>query len=171
MLKRYIGIGLVVFAGLSLGYLIFSELIPIKENSNSKTTVAEENPSEPNSIQTQDTDKQSNQEKVIVYYFHGRFRCPTCRTIEEYTKECINKYFSEYIDSGKLELKIVNLDEPENEHFINDFQLATRCVVIEKKLGNTMQAFSKLEKVWDLVHGSKEEFCEYIQNNLENHLN
>jgi hypothetical protein len=68
--------------------------------------------------------------KVIAYYLHGTFRCTTCRTIEKYSKEAIEKYFANELKSGKLEFRPVNIEEPENKHFIQDYQLVTRSLVL-----------------------------------------
>ncbi len=48
--------------------------------------------------------------KVVVYYFHGTFRCYSCNMIEKNTKEAIEESFKDALASGKLEFKPVNVD-------------------------------------------------------------
>ena len=94
-----------------------------------------------------------------VYYFHGTQRCFTCNKIEELTKEAINSKFAQELADGKMVFYSINVDEAANEHFIKDFQLATRCVVIQKN-----DQFERLDAVWQLV-GQPEDFTKYIQDN------
>ena len=39
---------------------------------------------------------------VIAYYFHGDYRCYNCMTIEQYSKEAIEKYFPEQLKKESL---------------------------------------------------------------------
>jgi len=41
--------------------------------------------------------------QVVVYYFHGTMRCPTCYKLEQYSKEAIETNFKDALASGKLE--------------------------------------------------------------------
>jgi hypothetical protein len=67
--------------------------------------------------------------------FHSTSRCTTCRTIERYSKEAIDKYFVDELKNGILEFKPVNVDEPENRHYIQDYQLYTRSLVLIYGIG------------------------------------
>ena len=37
---------------------------------------------------------------IVVYYFHGNYRCITCRTIEMYTREAVNGAFLKELGNG-----------------------------------------------------------------------
>ncbi len=78
--------------------------------------------------------------------------------------------FAKELNEGKVEIKTINVEEPENQHFIEDFKLVIRCVVVEKVVGNKSQELTKLEKVWDYIHGNKEDFFRYIQENVQKYL-
>ncbi|MDD5587199.1 MAG: nitrophenyl compound nitroreductase subunit ArsF family protein [Alphaproteobacteria bacterium] len=101
--------------------------------------------------------------KVVAYYFHGNYRCPTCRTIEAYTAEAINNGFDEDLKSGRVELKVVNIEEPGNEHFVQDYQLANRSVVVASYEGDNQRDWKRLDEVWQLV-GNKDAFIRFVQN-------
>ena len=49
--------------------------------------------------------------KVIVYYFHGTFRCFSCHRIEEFTEGAIKEYFFRELENGTLEYEIINIEE------------------------------------------------------------
>ncbi|MBN1419697.1 MAG: hypothetical protein JXP34_13040 [Planctomycetes bacterium] len=107
--------------------------------------------------------------EVIAFYFHGNMRCTTCLTIEGYAKEAIEAGFREALDDGRLTWRVVNIDEPANEHFVDDFQLATRSVVLVDVRDGKRTAWKNLERIWELV-GDKEAFISYIQDETRAYL-
>ena len=114
------------------------------------------------SLQSQAT---LTQEKTVVYYFHGNMRCRTCNKIEAYTKEAINLGFAGELANGLLEIRLVNTDKSENEHFIKDFQLTNRSVVLVQNRGNKLEKWENLDRIWLLVR-KKEVFQSYINEEI-----
>jgi hypothetical protein len=100
--------------------------------------------------------------KVVVYYFHGNVRCVTCKTIEAYAGEAVQAGFPDALEDGRLEWRPVNVDEPANEHYVQDFQLVTRSVVIEEAAAGKQVRWKNLQRVWELVP-DKDAFLEYVQ--------
>ena len=108
-------------------------------------------------------------DKLIVYYFHGDFRCQTCTTIEQQTKEAILQNFKEAVDNGKIEIKVVNYDIKENKHFKKDYGLFTKSVVLSLVQSGQETSFNNLQNVWQLVR-NKEKFGEYIKRETQKYL-
>ncbi len=98
-------------------------------------------------------------DQMTAYYFHGNVRCKTCNTIESWTKEVV-------LENQELEWRTVNIDEPVNEHFIQDFQISSSTVVLSD--GNN---YRELVSVWELVRGDKENFQLYVQNEIAEFIN
>ena len=107
--------------------------------------------------------------KVVAYYFHGTTRCATCRKIEAYSHEAVQNGFAEALKAGKLEWRTLNVEEPANLHFIKDYQLYTRSVVLASYQGDKQLRWKNLEKVWELV-GDKGQFTRYVQNEVKTFL-
>lgn len=107
--------------------------------------------------------------KVVAYYFHVTVRCPTCRTIEAYSKEAIEKGFAGDLKNGAIEWRLVNVQLPENRHFVQDYRLFTRSLVLVKVRDGKQVEWRNLEKVWDLV-GDKADFVKYVQANVKTYL-
>lgn len=103
--------------------------------------------------------------KYIAYYFHGTRRCPSCIKIEAYTKEAVDSGFVKSLQSGLLEWRVVNTDESENEHFLKEYQLFTKSVVLVDLRGGKQVKWTNLAKVWDFL-GDKPAFVKYIQDEL-----
>ncbi len=108
--------------------------------------------------------------KVIAYYFHGNTRCKTCLTIEMYALEAIETGFPEALKEGNIEFLSVNLETAENEHFIDDFQLAARTIVLQRVVGGELKDYLDLHRVWELV-GNKEAYIAYIQEETGKFMN
>jgi len=101
-------------------------------------------------------------QKVIAYYLHGTARCYTCRLIESYTEEAIRTGFPKEIEDGKLEWKVINMETSENKHFMNDYKLYTKSVVISKLNEGTETNWKNLDRIWSLTR-NKANFIAYIQ--------
>jgi len=107
--------------------------------------------------------------KVVAYYFHGTTRCATCRKIEAYSHEAVQNGFAEALKAGKLEWRALNVEEPANRHFIKDYQLYTRSVVLASYQGDKQLRWKNLDQVWVLV-GDKGQFTRYVQNEVKTFL-
>ena len=85
-------------------------------------------------------------------------------------KRQIETGFPEALKDGRLEFLPVNLEEDGNEHFIDDFQLAARTVVLERVVGGERRDYVNLTRVWELV-GDREAYIKYVQDELERFMN
>jgi hypothetical protein len=103
--------------------------------------------------------------KVIAYYFHSTRRCVSCKKIEKYSRDAIEKGFEKEIKSGKVEFRQVNTDEKENQHYMKDYQLYTKSLVLSYVENGKETKWKNLDKVWTLLR-KKETFVEYVQDEL-----
>lgn len=99
---------------------------------------------------------------VLVYYFHGAVRCPTCRAIEALSRHAIQAGFARALEEGTLEWHVVNVEEEGNDHFIKEYQLFTSSLVIQKMNGGKKVEWKNLERVWDLIR-DESAFTAYVQ--------
>jgi len=107
--------------------------------------------------------------RVIAYYFHGTFRCYTCRTMEQYSKEAIEANFKDALASGKLEFKVVNTEESGNEHYVNDYKLYTKSLVLSLIKDGKEVKSKNLTKIWECA-GNKQRFFDYVSEEVNNFL-
>ncbi len=106
---------------------------------------------------------------VTAYYFHTTFRCASCHKIEEYTGETINTNFADDLNSGKLQYQMLNVDEKGNEHFVNDYNLYTKSVVLSLVKDGKEVKSKNLEKVWEYLR-NKDKFMGYVKSETESFL-
>ncbi len=103
----------------------------------------------------------SPQVKVVAYYFHGSFRCVTCTNMEKYSREAIEANFKDALASGKLEFKAVNVEDRGNEHFVNDYKLYTKSLILSLVKDGKEVKSKNLDKIWELAR-NKQKFIEYV---------
>jgi hypothetical protein len=99
---------------------------------------------------------------VIVYYFHGNRRCPTCRSIEGYSDETIEKEFAAEIKNGTVEWQVLNFEEKENEHFVKTYGLYVQSLILSRVVDGKEVAWKDLDKIWELVR-DKDKFVAYVR--------
>lgn len=107
--------------------------------------------------------------RVVAYYFHTTYRCATCRAIEAYAREAIESAFAEDIAAGRLVVKSVNIEVQGNEHFVKDFALYTKSLVLVNEVRGRKPEWKNLEKVWQLVQ-DKPKFLRYVQDETRAYL-
>jgi hypothetical protein len=107
--------------------------------------------------------------RVTAYYLHTTFRCASCRKIEAFTKEAIETGFADELKDGRLVFRVVNVEEKGNEHFVKDFKIFTKSVVLVDERSGKQIAWKNLPKVWELL-GDKEGFLRYIREETRAYL-
>jgi hypothetical protein len=102
---------------------------------------------------------------VIAYYFHGTMRCPTCHKLEQYSKEAIEINFKDALVSGKLEFKVINIDDKGNEHYGKDYQLYTKSLILSLIKDGKETKWINLDKIWEYA-GNKQRFLDYVKSGV-----
>ena len=109
------------------------------------------------------------QHKVIAYYFHTNTRCSTCMKIEQYSHEAVEQGFPNELKSGTLEMRVVNYEQPENRHFIQDYKLVSKSLVLVNTVRGKQTKWTNLKLVWQLT-GHKDAFLNYVRKEVRGYL-
>jgi len=107
--------------------------------------------------------------QLIAYYFHGNVRCTSCRKIEAFAKEAVTEGFPDALKQESLKWRAVNTDEPENRHFVEDYKLYTKSVVLVDIRDSKTLRWKNLEKVWTLMR-DKATFIKYVRDEVSEYL-
>lgn len=108
-------------------------------------------------------------DRVVVYYFHTTQRCPTCRRIEEWSDLALRTAFGKELADSSLVFVPVNTDEKGNEHFVKDYELYTKSLIVIDLKDGVRRDWENLQKVWE-YSGSQEKFFAYVQGEVRGHL-
>lgn len=131
-----ISIAILIIGGTFIGFILQKQS---KNKSDSATAV---------------TSDIMDKSQVTVYYFHSTFRCHTCNKMENFTKAAIAEDFK---NNKNINFLSINVDESENRHFLTDYNLYTKSVVLVDKNGR----WENLSRIWEL-NGDEIAFKAYI---------
>jgi hypothetical protein len=106
---------------------------------------------------------------IVAFYFHGNKRCSTCRKLEAYSEEAVTGGFASELNGGELEWRVVNTDDKANAHFITDFELVTKSVVLVEYRDGEVVRWKNLNLVWQLV-GDEDGFVRYVRDETRDFL-
>jgi hypothetical protein len=90
-------------------------------------------------------------DQVIMTYFISGTRCESCQKIEALTKETAEKDFAEALAGGKLVFRVIDTGEPGHRHFIKDYQLTSKTVILSHRKDGRETGWKDMAKVWDLL--------------------
>ena len=84
---------------------------------------------------------------VEVMYFHGKQRCVTCKAIEKYAKEVVEKDFANEKKSGKVVFKVVDISTDEGAKIAKNYRVTWSSLFVNgwkngKETRNDMTQFA-----------------------------
>jgi hypothetical protein len=106
---------------------------------------------------------------LVVYYFHGNMRCPTCRSIESQAQETVQTHFAAQLGSGAMIWKIVNYELPAAKSLAAKFEIQMPVVVLARMKNGQVEDWKRLDEVWAMV-GDKPRFAKYVRGEIERML-
>lgn len=101
-------------------------------------------------------------ERIVVYYFRNNKRCPSCFKIENFSKAAVEEGFASEVKSGRMEWKMINIQDPGNEFYIDKYQIYTKTVIVSSQKAGKETRWKNLDRIWDLL-GDEKVFKDYIQ--------
>lgn len=99
--------------------------------------------------------------RLVAFYFHGTKRCTSCNSIESLTREALRTE----TDAAQVEIRPVNVDEASNAHYVADFALTMRTVVLAEESGGRVVRWMRLDECWERFRDPAD-FQDYIQRSL-----
>lgn len=106
---------------------------------------------------------------VRVTYFHTTARCVSCYKIEALSETTVRATFGAALSQGDLVWRTINLDEPGSAHFVHDYGLFTKSVIVSEVVGGTEVRFKNLDRVWNLL-GDEQAFSQYVADEVRGFL-
>ncbi len=116
--------------------------------------------------QSQDIPADSEHGKYIVYYFHTDYRCSSCERIEEWSRAAVRSGFAGALKKNHLQWRVRNVEKEDHKHFVQDFGLYTKSLVIVEQADGKPVRWKNLEKVWQLLR-NKKGFADYVQSEIK----
>lgn len=107
--------------------------------------------------------------ELIVYYLSEGKDCTTCEHLDAYTREAIETYFAGDLASGRIVWRTADMDRPEHKHFVSDYILFTKSIVLVRVQDGIETDYKNLRGIWHRVY-DKPAFIEYIRSEVEDFL-
>lgn len=89
--------------------------------------------------------------QVFMTYFRSGVRCTSCKKIELLTREAAIKDLAGEISSGKLVFRVIDTDLPADHHFIKDYQLTGKTVILSFRRDGRELRWTSMERIWELL--------------------
>lgn len=154
MAKKIFTITLLAFVAASLAVMVFRD---------NKCGCCGQNKC---TAQPQTTTRPQQAEFVVAYYLIGPKRCDTCRQLEAWTREAVEKNFATELKDGKMEFRIINTDEPQNAHWVKDFDMSFKTVVISQMKAGKVERWERFDDVWKYVKENQAAYDAYLTDGI-----
>lgn len=103
--------------------------------------------------------------RYIAWYCTTSWRCPSCLQIEAYAKKAVEEDMSAEVALGRLAFRMVDVQKEPYAHFIQDFQLYSKSLVIAEMAGDKVLRWQNLSRVWELL-GNEAAFRSYVRQGI-----
>ncbi|MCS7303922.1 MAG: nitrophenyl compound nitroreductase subunit ArsF family protein [Thermoguttaceae bacterium] len=101
------------------------------------------------------------QETLVVWYFHGTMRCPTCQAIEALAHEIVQSDFAQELASGRVVWKTANYEKPMYSALAKKLDVRMPVVALVRMQDGHLLESKTLDEVWGLVQ-DKSQFREFL---------
>lgn len=143
--------------------------LAVKETGHARAVAAAEATRDPGAVVAEAPARVQPPATVFVTYFHTTARCTSCLKIEDLTNATMTTRFAAPIADKRIVWRSVNLDEPQNNHFVKDYGLYTKSVVVTEMREGREVRWKNLDKVWNLL-GDPESFQSYVEKEVQGFL-
>jgi hypothetical protein len=116
-----------------------------------------------------DENREAPESQVWVTYYYTTHRCPTCKKLETYSRQAIEEGFPSEIEKKRIVFRTLNLDEPENSRYVEDYKLVTKSLIVSLNRDGKEIKWKNLPDIWKLV-GDQERFVEYVRRETRSFL-
>ncbi len=134
-----------------------------------KTADADEAAAPSNPASSKDEPAGAAPDRVVVYYFHGTRRCPTCLGIQKVIEETIEEKFAKALEADLLAFEELNFEEEENKHFVEEYQLAFSTMIVTARAGEKVVKWENAGKIWDYAH-AHDDLRAYVEKSVRAYL-
>ena len=107
--------------------------------------------------------------QVVMTYFISGVRCESCKKIEDLSRETAEKSFSAEVATQKLVFRVIDTGEPANRHYVDDYKLTSKTVVISHRVDGKETEWKDMDKVWDLLD-QPDAFRSYLASAIQDYF-
>jgi len=107
----------------------------------------------------------NQQPHVVMTYFTTNVRCASCRKIEALARETAEVHHAAAIANGRLFFQVINTDDPGMAHYISEYELVSKTVVLSRRENGKELEWKNMGDVWSHFN-APESFHAYLAEQL-----
>lgn len=108
--------------------------------------------------------------KLQIVYFHAKYRCATCTSIEENTKKTLNTYFATQLKDGTIKLQVLDVSESKNEKMAEKYEASGSSLFLTKLNGTKETTTDFTNFAFSYSHNQAEKFIAGLKAEIEKNL-
>jgi hypothetical protein len=106
------------------------------------------------------------EDRLVVYFLHGKTRCENCRALEATAKETLQTHFAAQLDRGELAWKVLNFEMPQGEELGRKFDVIASVVVLARMQNNQLtDDWTRLDKALGMAT-DKAALTQYLRDEI-----
>ena len=113
---------------------------------------------------------QDNKTTVTVYYFHGAYRCATCKAIEANSKATVEKFFPADMKAGKVKFEVVDVSQDANLKLAEKYEATGSALWVTRMTGGKETRNDMTDFAFSFARSNPEKFEEGLKKKIEENL-
>ncbi len=108
--------------------------------------------------------------KLQVVYFHAKYRCATCISIEENTKKTLNTYFASQLKDGTIKFQVLDVSDKKNEKLAEKYEASGSSLFLTKLNGIKETTTDFTNYAFSYSHNQADKFIAGLKAEIEKNL-
>lgn len=108
--------------------------------------------------------------KLQVVYFHAKYRCATCISIEENTKKTLNTYFAAQLKDGTIKFQVLDVSDKKNENLAEKYEASGSSLFLTKLNGTKETTTDFTNYAFSYSHNQADKFIAGLKAEIEKNL-
>lgn len=108
--------------------------------------------------------------KLNIVYFHAKYRCATCTSIEENTKKTLNTYFAAQLKDGTIKFQVLDVSDKKNENLAEKYEASGSSLFLTKLNGTKETTTDFTNYAFSYSHNQADKFIAGLKAEIEKNL-
>jgi ABC-type Na+ efflux pump permease subunit len=108
--------------------------------------------------------------KLQVVYFHAKYRCASCISIEENTKKTLNTYFASQLKDGTIKFQVLDVSDKKNEKLAEKYEASGSSLFLTKVNGTKETTTDFTNYAFSYSHTQADKFIAGLKAEIEKNL-
>jgi len=108
--------------------------------------------------------------KLQIVYFHAKYRCATCISIEENTKKTLDTYFSAQLKNGTIKFQVLDVSDSKNEKIAEKYEASGSSLFLTKLNGTKETTTDFTNYAFSYSHTQSDKYIAGLKAEIEKNL-